>query len=212
MHKHLLIDINNQASCIYKYNGRLDVALGIISKIIRNYNRNLCGRSLPTDVLNLRLFEQEDIDGTRFKTKPSLMSKSHHYFKSCFPDVNVEKESKRNDLYGEIAIYDADYKKQIEGYRYDDTITCIKIDFSEKRVVLNDGQLLKEKEVFDNVKGVDLETGDTVYYEKTDLDFFNLNFNELDEALDFLNKNKEGWINSYDNLCVPYLGETMSLS
>ena len=191
-----IIKNRKRATCSYGNYLSYKNILRLIKRLITNYNKHLARPDIPEELLFLRMFEEEDLYGRMNKTKPIIFDESHEYMKRHYKSYNIEGNIGRSLSLGEIAILDEDILEQFR--QNSEEAAVIAINFDEGYIDMSDDKLIGlyiMKEYMD-INGISSIDDITLSY--TDIDFFYLKFNELDEAFEFANANKKGWI--YDGM------------
>ena len=201
--KEYVIKINiNQyysANCLFAYTGIVD-ALRQVKEIIDNYNKNLANMNSFFDLLSLRILEEETMKGDSRSKKPIMREHSYEFLRNEYSNrwytmidpKTVSWDVPRIGLYDDIVRNEkeADYSVIID---FDENLVIF--DKMIKRIVDPDYEKLKKNKI-------DIKKFNTI---NSNLKM--ISFNEIENALEFIEDNPNGWIESNLSVkvcCIPY--------
>lgn len=181
--KKYCIEIHNGidiTSCLYLYYGGMEVLNKIIS-IMDNYNKNLASADLSEELIAVRMFEEENEEGTLGSSTASLMPRSYQCVKEEYPNFRLLGLANTN-IHGKIALTDLDvYDNR------DDADFRITINFHTKSVDLD--EMIESETLYSFMKKVPLASKPNT----PNFNFEKVSFNELEDVQSFIKNNRQ-WV------------------
>lgn len=167
------------------FDGYLYEIMDTLIDMVRNYNENLAGCLLKPTLLALRFFEKKDEFGnSHYITSPMIMHSSRKYITEKYLDFKMTPEGRTTDENGLIAVIDEDMiSLEVEA---DQTIV---INLDEAIISFNNCFVEYYPEDY-----LEMEIDDMSNLTTCEFNLEKLNFNELEEARDFIRNNLTGWL------------------
>lgn len=148
---------------------------------MNNYNKNLVSADLSEELVGVRMFEEEDEDGTLGSNTASLMSRSYQYVKGEYPNFKLLGLANTN-IHGRIALTDLDiYDNR------DDADFRVIINFLTKSVDFD--EMIASETLYSFMKKLPLASRPNT----PDFSFNKVSFNELEDAYNFIKNNRQ-WV------------------
>ena len=198
MGQRLVIDIIKNrkviGNCYYHWEGYTLCALERAKNIIDNYNKYLTHITDETE-LSLRLFQEQNVDASIKKPCAVVEANSEEFLKDAYPMLDICGVGDADATVGRIGISNAD----MENNR-DNGEGFIVIDLDNKRIELD--KLFVEYDIDEYCELYEIEkTNLNLTTCPSNLNLWLINFNEICDAIEFINKNICGWIDeNFDNM------------
>lgn len=175
-------------SCKIAGVGSISSAFHETKAILDNYNRHLIDSGLDDELLALRMLEEENKDGSLHSMKHNLELKSYDYLREKYPDENIIFPRDNTRMGGRIAILNDDICNQ-----HNSGCGRIALDIIAKRIHLNNLFTKLSVSEYCIYKAYDVNIFNEKIIPIYDMDFDDLHFNDLDEAMECIVKCYNGW-------------------
>lgn len=162
--------------------------------LVNNYNRHLAkvADKIPNEVFAHRFFEQEDVEGFHYDKWALMLEDSYGYVSRNLSSYFWPDGSKQDIYYGRIALTNSDIdmlKDQI------DKRIFINLD---QNIIISFNITLRETENQYNTR-LGYDRVDVSDLGKTDINIARFNFNQIEDVVNLIYDNPNGWVYELDN-------------